>query len=498
MRTLAVLCSIIVLGCSTAATHDGGEPVADGGTPDLALAPSPDEQQAFDALLKDATTALARSNTPGASIAVVLRGRLTFAGAVGVKRVYGTDPVTPQTRFRVGSMSKMLVAIAAMQLVEEGKLDLGKPITTYLPWFKLASGFDAGALTTAQLLSHTSGFPSDTLLFCYDADSMGPRQAWFASHPQPLWSPPGAVWDYSNFGYALAGLVVTSAAGVGDDGFEAMIGERVFKRAGMTTATFDPKSVEDGDYASGTSVSPDGTVYGAIDPLDLDCPLLRPFGGAMATASDYAHLLEAFLANGGGLVRPDSLAALEAPRIELRTFAGAAYGYGLFSQRIPYPSHTLLWHGGAVAGYQAEMYVIPDLGFGVVVMANSLGGEEVSDSIANLALHRFVAETPVAPSLATPSSTWTGYPGTYSDPYGLLGALTVTLAADDGGVSSLQVNAPSARDVTGKAAPFKGAMTQAGNDTWQLPTGEAVTFWSNDAGVVDRVVSRSGVAARAP
>src|SRR5206468_2094054 len=99
-------------------------------------------------------------------------------------------------------------------LVDEGKLDLHAPITTYLPWFHLLPPFDASTVTTDELLSHTSGFPCDTIPQCQGGDSLGPRQAYFAAHPQPLWSPPGLVHDYSNAGYSLASLVLTAAAGV--------------------------------------------------------------------------------------------------------------------------------------------------------------------------------------------------------------------------------------------------------------------------------------------
>jgi CubicO group peptidase (beta-lactamase class C family) len=227
--------------------------------------PSPD-QAAFDGWLGDVQRMLAASSAPGASLAVVLDGHLTFAAGVG-KKLYNDDAaVTTATRFRVGSLSKMLVAIAAEQLASAGTLDLDAPITTYLPWFALAPGFDATSITTAQLLSHTSGLPCDTIPLCpANADT---RTQWFAANPQALWTAPGMTWDYSNPGYSLAALVVSAAAGQPESEFRQLMTDHVFAPANMTTATYDVTLTEQGDYWSTEMSGRLVTVSGILEQTD--------------------------------------------------------------------------------------------------------------------------------------------------------------------------------------------------------------------------------------
>ena len=161
-----LLCALAAIACGPSeALPDGGDEDA---SSDAATdsGPTAEEQAAFDQLVQFTQTELQKSHVPGASIAVVLHGKLMFAAGVGKRNLTSGDPVTTSTLFRVASMSKMIVGATAMSLVDEGKLDVNAPITNYLPWFALASGYDATTVTTASLLEHTSGFPCDTIGIC--------------------------------------------------------------------------------------------------------------------------------------------------------------------------------------------------------------------------------------------------------------------------------------------------------------------------------------------
>jgi CubicO group peptidase (beta-lactamase class C family) len=488
----------LFIGCGRAAqTADAGATDDQGASADLG--PTAAEQAAFDSLVKYANDQLNATGTPGASVAVVLHGRLMFAAGIGKKRYDQPDPVTSLTRFRAASLSKMILAATAMSHVEEGKLDLQEPITTYLPWFALRPPFDASAITTAMLLTHTSGFPCDTIPQC-SATSSGPRQGWFAdaANAQPLWAPPGAIYDYSNTGFALASVVLTAAAGVPDTAYEQLVHDRVFQPAGMGTATYDVDAAENGDFATGHVLDSKGQVVSTTVPDQLDCPLLAPPGGLLATPSDYAHFIEALLAGGGKMLKATSVAEMEAPHTPTRLFDGQGYGYAIESEPNPYAPSRLLFHGGSLPGYLSVVFIIPDLQFGIVVMANTRGGSGViPDDLAVAALPRFFPQLPRKwPTGATDPSQWTGYPGTYSDPYGQLGTVTVSLQSTDGGAPGLIVDAPGAKDYSGKAAPIHGAMIQEGTDVWSFPDQTEVTFFPTDAGVYDRLVTRRGVALR--
>jgi CubicO group peptidase (beta-lactamase class C family) len=492
-----------VLGCGPSSdTSDGGtdaatdtsaEAVADGGD----AGPTPAEIAAFNQLVTATQNELTKSNTPGASIAVVLHGKLTFAAGVGNKLLSPPAAVTTSTRFRAASMSKMIVAATAMSLVDAGMLDLAAPITNYIPWFSLASGYDASTLTTSLLISHSSGFPCDTIGIC-DSQTSGDREAFFVGYPQPLWAPPGAVYDYSNTGFALAAAVLEGAAGTAEGSYEELASERVFVPAGMTTASYDATAVQSGDYATGYTLDATNAVTGTVEPLTLECPMLHPYGGVMATATDYAHFAEMLLASGASTLTPASAALMQTGHADMHTFATQEYAYGLIHQFSPYSDHASVWHDGSLPGYTSEMWMIPDDGFAVVVLTNARGvNYDVPDDIVADALPLFISETEHVPPLTTPPSAWSGYVGTYDDTLATLG--TGVVVSLDGGTNQLAVAAPNSLDLSFNPAPVYGAMTQYAVDEWGMPDGTVATFFpaaNADGGPSTYLVTRRGVASR--
>jgi CubicO group peptidase (beta-lactamase class C family) len=472
--------------------YDGGAETSSDVSDEVSDAPdaTPEEQAAFDKLVADAKGYLTKAGTPGASIAVVLHGKLTFAAGIGTKNTASGDAVTTSTLFRAASMSKMVVAATAMTVVEEGKLDLDQPITTYLPWFALQGGADSSGVTTARLLSHSSGFPCDTVGFCYGATN-AKRSIYFQGNPQPLWAPPGLVYDYSNAGFALAATVVEAAEGSGDGSYEQLAHDRILAPVGMSTATFDAKAARAGDHATGYVLDSTGKVQSVQEPTGLDCAMLHPPGGINATATDYAHFAEMLIAKGGTVLKPDSIAKMEAAHVDMHTFASQEYGFGLISQSTPYPDHPIVWHDGALPGFLSEMIIVPDLGVAIVAMINASGGnDDPADSIAVDGLSLFVNEKFTNPTLKSPLSAWSGYLGTYDDAYGTLGTgVVVSLSG-----TTLTVSAPNATDYSGAPLPVLGAMVQIAIDTWQMPDGTGMSFFPDATGTTMYFVTRRGIA----
>ncbi|HEX4513333.1 MAG TPA: serine hydrolase domain-containing protein [Polyangiaceae bacterium] len=493
----------LVLACGPSGPPDVGDEDAGDAASDVAVesGPTSAEQAAFDQLVQFTQTELQNSHVPGASIAIVLHGKLTFAAGVGKRNLTSGDPVTTSTLFRVASMSKMIVGTTAMSLVDQGKLDLGAPITQYLPWFSLANGYDASTVTTAALLTHTSGFPCDTIGIC-DSETSGDRKAFFQAYPQPLWASPGETWNYSNTGFALAAAVVEAAAGGAEGSYEQLAHDRVFVPAGMTTATFDATAAESGDHATGYTLSSNGTVQGVVEPTTLECVMLHPYGGVLATASDYAHFAEMILAGGGTTLSNASALELTGPHADMHAFASQSYGYGLIHQFSPYPDHASVWHDGSLPGYLSELWMVPDLGFAVVVLTNARGDSfDVPDDIIGTALSSFIQEARKVPPLTTTPSQWAGYLGTYDDDRATLGA-GVAISLGDGG-TTLVVDAPNAKDYSNNSLPVHGVMTQYAIDEWGMPDsfGTVATFFpangaTSDAGASKYFVTRRGTAGR--
>ncbi|MGZ3423583.1 MAG: serine hydrolase domain-containing protein [Polyangiales bacterium] len=488
-----------ILGCSSSPTQASPDDAAADVSPETEASvdtgsetgPSEAEAKTFATLVADTETMLASTGTPGASIAIVLHGKLAFAAGVGKRNVKTGDPVTTATLFRAASMSKMIVAATAMTLVDEGKLDLSAPITKYVPWFELASGFDASTLTTELLLSHHASFPCDTIPQC-GTTSSGARKDFFVANPQPLWAPPGSIYDYSNTGFTLAATVIEAAAGAAEGSYEQLAHDRVMAPSGMTTATFDAKAAKAADHATGYTLDDTGKVTQTIEPASLDCPLLHPPGGINATATDYAHFAELLLANGGSVLKPASVSVMSSPHADMHTFATQSYGLGLIHQFSPYPDHASVWHDGSLPGFLSMVWLVPDSGFAVVAMVNARGGKASADAIVGDALGLFIEEARKGQPSKTDASTWSGYVGTYDDDYGTLGkGVVVTL--DTG---TLSIDAPNAVDYGGGPSPVKGAMKQLAIDTWQLPDGTGVTFFPDGKGTFTYLASRRGVAIR--
>src|SRR4030095_3064801 len=137
---------------------------------------------------------MAEMGVPGMTLALADRNGLLRASQYGFSDVKAGIRVSPQTLFEIGSISKSFVAIVVLQLAEEGKLDLHKPVTNYLPWLKIDSKFSP--FTTPHLLSHTSGLSGVPLLLRTAGTNLAVNFE------------PGTNWFYSNIGYDLLGLLI--------------------------------------------------------------------------------------------------------------------------------------------------------------------------------------------------------------------------------------------------------------------------------------------------
>ena len=141
------------------------------------------------------------SQVPGLAVGIVRRDRIVYLRGFGTTTGRG---ITPQTPFLIGSLSKSFTALAVMQLVEAGQLDLDAPIYQYLPWFRLGDVEASRTITVRQLLNQTSGLPTSAGFFTPDADSLGKTE---------LAHPVGQVYQYCNLNYQILGLLIEAVTG---------------------------------------------------------------------------------------------------------------------------------------------------------------------------------------------------------------------------------------------------------------------------------------------
>lgn len=302
------------------------------------------------------------SGAPGLAWAIVRDGTV-ISGACGVVRL-GTDrKVTPDTPFLLGSISKSFTAMAVLQLVEAGKVDLDAAVSTYLPAFR---GQPGGAITLRQLLSHTSGW--STLQGNQPRkgegegggggeDELKRRVADMAS-----WTPayaPGARWAYSNANYLILGAVIEAVSG---QSYQAYVENRILRPLGM-----DHSFVVDGKQHNEMAT---GHLpwFGGKRPLDGSRPVrsAAPAGGVVASAGDVARYLAAMMNGQDDVISARHKAMMLRPASKASPF----YGLGWFIDG----KRGRVSHSGTSPGVETLATMVPAEKAGVVVLVNAGGG----------------------------------------------------------------------------------------------------------------------------
>ena len=331
------------------------------------------DQAGFDAFAQEVSADLQAKGVPGASLAIVCGGDTVFSTGLGLASTAEGRMVTPQTRFQLASTTKMLTAALGVRLVQEGLLGLDDPVSQWLPFLNTSSPYTE-SFTFGQLLSHTSGYPVGLETANY-SDLEGSFQT---NANLPLWAPPGAVFNYSNDGYSLAGLVMQVAAA---QPFATLMDTKLFPLAGMTRATMDAQAVlADGDYAvgydsEGSANLPTDSYYGL--------PYYGPMGGAWGSAEDLARFAQALMKGGGDLFTPESVAEMTRAHTPT-TWGASSYGLGVIINDY---SGTVRWrHDGSVGGFLTAFDMVPERGFALAIVVNS---DKHFPSIFEDALQRF-------------------------------------------------------------------------------------------------------------
>ncbi|HET7093437.1 MAG TPA: serine hydrolase domain-containing protein, partial [Thermomicrobiales bacterium] len=168
---------------------------------------------------------MARHGSPGVALAITDRDNVLFRREYGYANFDAKTPVSPATQFEFGSIGKAFTTVCLLQLVEEGKIDLHAPVTTYLPWFAVQS--EHAPITCHDLLTHTSGLIAGSD-FALDA-----AYEVYALREIGVSGPPGAAFLYSNVGYKALGLVLEAVTG---KPYRTIVRERIFDPLGMTDA----------------------------------------------------------------------------------------------------------------------------------------------------------------------------------------------------------------------------------------------------------------------
>lgn len=313
------------------------------------------------ALLRRVAVEQAQSRAPSLVAAVVRDGEIAWFGARG--RVGGQRP-TPDTQYRIGSITKTFVAVAVMRLRDEGRLDLLDPLDKHVP------GTPVGEATIAQLLSHTSGLTAEPPGQWWERTPGVPvAELLGAMGPESVRHRPGRRYHYSNVGFGLLGELVARKRSAP---WEHVVREEILEPLGMRDTTPRPRA----PHATGFAVHPWADVL--LPEPENDHGAMAPAGQMWSTAADLARWA-AFLAGdgSGAVLRPETLAEMREPAtVEDGDAWTLGYGLGLQLTRHTGPrgSRRLAGHTGSMPGFLATVWSDPDDRVGVLWLANTTSG----------------------------------------------------------------------------------------------------------------------------
>jgi CubicO group peptidase (beta-lactamase class C family) len=307
------------------------------------------------------------------AVLVAKDGKTVFAQAYGLADREQKTPNALKTRFRLGSMNKMFTAVATLQLVQNGKLDLKAPFGTYLTDYPNKDV--ASKVTIEQLLSHTGG----------TGDIFGPE---FDTHRFELKTlqdyvklygnrgpefEPGSRWQYSNYGFLLLGVIVEKVSG---QNYYDYVRDHIFTPAGMTATASEPEDQVVADRSVGY-MRPDGAAW----QRNTDTLPYRgtSAGGGYSTVEDLLKFAMALQTNK--LLKPQYTEMLTTGKVE--TPNGGKYAYGF--QEATVNGTRCFGHGGGAPGMNGELKICPGPGYVVAVLANldPPAATRVADFITN-------------------------------------------------------------------------------------------------------------------
>jgi D-alanyl-D-alanine carboxypeptidase len=368
-----------------------------------------------------ATARMREANTPGLTLAITSRERTLHVATFGFANVHAKRPLTQDTLFEIGSISKSFTAVALLQLRDEGRFDPRAPITTYLPWFSIRSAY--APITGHDLMTHTAGLPrdrDDVPSSKYQAYALRERETGYA---------PGARSNYSNVGYQVLGYVLEA---IDRKPYAQAIEERILRPLGMTASaaqfTHEMRPRLAVGYERMYDDRPSHPAHPLVPATWLE--YAAGDGSIVSTAADMAAYARMLLARGAG---PEGARILSERGFAALTQRAAAsgdkawYGYGMMT--LEREGRTLLAHSGGMVGYASMLVADPEAGVAAVVMVNGPGSPGAVAHFAVAAARAAVTGAPLPdlPEPTDPAIVENGpeYAGTYTS-----GGRTLVLKSD--------------------------------------------------------------------
>ncbi|MEO7635085.1 MAG: serine hydrolase domain-containing protein [Sphingomicrobium sp.] len=348
------------------------------------------------------------AHAPGLIYGIVADGQLVAVRGLGVQDVATGAPVTPDSRFRIASMSKAFTALAILKLRDEGKLSLGAPAETYVPELKswIYPTSDSPHITVRELLNHAAGFVEDNPWGDRQQVLTEPEFTALLKAGVPFAQAPGLGMEYSNLGYATLGRIISNVSGTR---YQDYIRRELMLPLGMTATSYDIFTSPPASRSIGSRWQDNRWLR---EP-DMKDGAFGAMGGVETTARDYAKWVAFLLAAWPARDGPDSGPVKRASVREVVTGSNfvegvmrdSAFGATPCRQARAYAMGwrvtddcdlgRVVGHGGGYPGYGSYVMLLPDKGVGLFAFSSlTYGGAYLPTWRAALALQKAGALAP--------------------------------------------------------------------------------------------------------
>ena len=352
-----------------------------------------------------------KTDLPGIAVGIYHNGETLTAG-YGVTNIEHPLPVTDETLFQIGSITKTYTGTAIMRLVEMGRLELDAKVRTYIPDFKVSDETASTRVTIRHLLTHTAGWEGDVFDDTGSGDDALARYVANMAGLKQL-APLGTVFSYCNSALSVAGYIIELVTG---KNYKMAMKELVFDPLGLEASFLEPGDVMTHRFASGHEVTPEGATV--LRPWYLS-PSAYPAGGITCHVQDllrYARfqLGDGRINNDTRLISSESMGLMKSPQINI--WGDQEIGLTWMIRDIN--GLRIFSHGGGTLGQVSILQLVPERNFALAVLTNAGIGGLVAQETSRWALkHYLELETPDPKPVESSEEELASYAGLYSRPY---------------------------------------------------------------------------------
>ena len=367
-----------------------------------------DHQGQFEKIREQVEVWREELGVPGLTFGLTVSGQSYTAGA-GVTSVENPLPVTDETLFQIGSITKTVTATAMMRLVERGELELRAEVQDYLPEFRVRDPDVSARVTVWHLLTHLAGWTGDVFTDTGNNDDAGEKYLKGMAEFEQL-APLGTVFSYNNAAFCVAGRVIEVLTG---GTYEQAIHDLIFEPLGMEHSFFFPHQAMQHRFAVGHQAGATDGEKKVLSPWAIPRGM-NAAGGISCHIHDLLRYGAYHLGDGPPLLRRESLEGMHSPQVAINSYMGSV---GLAWIMNQFSGQKVLWHNGGTNGQNAVLSLAPAHELALGMMTNGDVGGKLNDRFNKAVLREFCGiEIPEPTVIESSSEQLSEYAGLYRRP----------------------------------------------------------------------------------